>query len=375
MKSAVHKLTTSLLLPVTLGLMVFGLGGCGKGNKSFYAEYQPLIEAVYVSGEVAPQYEYKIYSAVEGVLLETYIQEGETVKKNQPLFLIDDETQQARLLYSSELYKVAKVNTGSNSPILSELESGMLNAKAKLREDSINYYRAKALWDQKSISKADLDKLQYAFEVSKNDYKARNNNYQKTKNQLNLELKNAESQFKINKFDEGNYLINSFTDGLMLEIYKKPGELIRRNDLIGLIGNTANTILKLSVDIQDIGKIKIGQDVVIKMDTNKDSLYDGKVTKIYPKVQSKDQTFLIEAVFTKLPPQVYYGSTVEANVIIQKKDKALVIPKKLVVENEYVWIKKNGKKEKIKIKKGIENYDWVEVLGGIEEKTKILTPQ
>lgn len=351
---------------------VLMIASCGGKGNVYKPEEKPLVEAVYVSGEISPMYEYKIFSAVEGILLETYLQEGDSVQPNQPLFLIEDETQQAKMMYANELYKIAQINNSQQSPILSELQSGLSNSKARLREDSVNYFRAIALWNDKAISKADLDRMAYTYEVSLNDYTARNHTYHKTKNQMQLDLKNAETQFRVNKFDESNYLISSYTDGLLLEIYKKPGELVRRNDMIGLIGNTKNVIIKLSVDIQDIGKIKIGQDVIIKMDTYKDQLFDGKVTKIYPKVQSKDQTFLIEAMFVKPPPKVFYGSTVEANVIIQKKENALVIPKKLLVDGDQIWVKTKGGKEKIKIKKGIENYDWVEVLSGVDSNTKIL---
>jgi HlyD family secretion protein len=53
----------------------------------------------------------------------------------------------------------------------------------------------------------------------------------------------------------------------------------------------------------------------------------------------------------------------------------LTIPKNYLVGSDSVWIEENGDKKKIKITKGVENLDLVEVKSGLTEKTKILNSE
>jgi hypothetical protein len=63
--------------------------------------------------------------------------------------------------------------------------------------------------------------------------------------------------------------------------------------------------------------------------------------------------------------------SVEANIIVAEKKDALVIPKNYLLNSEYVI---TSKKDTIKIKKGIEDLEYVEITEGINEKTEIIAP-
>jgi hypothetical protein len=50
----------------------------------------------------------------------------------------------------------------------------------------------------------------------------------------------------------------------------------------------------------------------------------------------------------------------------------LTIPKSYVVGNDSVWVEQDGKQQKIKFQKGAENFELVEVKGGLTEGTKLI---
>jgi len=89
---------------------------------------------------------------------------------------------------------------------------------------------------QNATTKIEFDRSSLAYKVSSSEYQAQKERYQKLKEQLVLELKNTESQYKISSIDANNYAIKSTLNGKVYEIYKKPGEVIRRNDAIALVG-------------------------------------------------------------------------------------------------------------------------------------------
>jgi multidrug efflux pump subunit AcrA (membrane-fusion protein) len=369
-RAIILHLRVRRLLGFSLALLF--LFSCGKTEKTTRAQYQELVEAVYASGSIVPKNEYKVFSLADGTITQKLVSEGDVVKAGQALFQIAGDAQEARLRNSQENLRLAQSNYQDNSPVLRELKIALENAKIKLKNDSINYFRYKSLYENQASSKADYDRAGLSYQTAQNDYVGRRNNYEKVKNDLYLNWQNAQSQYVINAQDESNYLISSRIQGKVYGIYKEQGEVVKRNDVVALLGDDKSVYLKLSVDELDIPKVKIGQEVLVKIDIFKDQVFKAKVSKIYPRLNAADQSFRIDAEFIGDAPSNYSGLSIEANIIIQKKNKALTLAKSLIFNGDTVIVKRNGKTEKIKIKKGLETLDKVEVLGGISEKDEIV---
>lgn len=64
--------------------------------------------------------------------------------------------------------------------------------------------------------------------------------------------------------------------------------------------------------------------------------------------------------------------TIEGNIVVSKNPRVLTIPKNYLVGSDSVWIEENGDKKKIKITKGVENLDMVEVKSGLTEKSVLV---
>src|SRR4029077_6617699 len=112
----------------------------------------------------------------------------------------------------------------------------------------------------------------------------------------------------------------------------------------------------------DIRKVKEGQEVWVKIDAFADQTFHATVTKVHPLVDSRQQSVRVDADFKEPLVRGFSGLAVEANIVIQKKEKALVIPKSVLLTGDSVLIETKDGKKKVKIKKGIETLDEVEVL-------------
>jgi multidrug resistance efflux pump len=231
------------------------------------------------------------------------------------------------------------------------------------------------MFDAQAVTRAQFDQAALAYEVSGNDLKSAREAYNRTKDQLRVELKNAQSNVATSGLDYSNYTIKSMIDGIVYDTYKDLGEAVRRTELVALVGEKGAKILELSVDQSDIGKIKVGQEVVVKMDVSGAKVFNAKVSKIYPNMNQNDQSFKVEAEFTENYDLNFVHASVEANIIIAKKDNALIIPKNVVQANDEVEIKGTGMNNMVKIKKGLENLEFVEVTEGVKEGDEIVMPK
>ena len=89
-------------------------------------------------------------------------------------------------------------------------------------------------------------------------------------------------------------------------------------------------------------------------------------------MNEQDQTFRVEARFEKQDAPAFIHSSVEANIIIQRKNKALVLPRSVLAGNDSVWVQQKGQKTKKCIKTGITTLDHVEITAGLDERTPVL---
>ena len=182
----------------------------------------------------------------------------------------------------------------------------------------------------------------------------------------------AESQLANTRKDFADGFIVSDQDGVVYESLRDAGENVAVNEKLLMIGNCADRVIKLYVDQQDINKIKLSQKVLVRTDQMPDTVFEAKVTFIFPSMNRNDQTFCIEANFRQRPPYSFVHTPVEVNIIIEEKQGALVLPRDVFTERDSVWIKHNKSQRKIPVKTGIVSFDYVEVLSGVDENTAVL---
>ncbi len=349
------------------------LVGC-KSNATLHPQRKNIIETVYASGKIMADSEYTIYTLNPGTVVKKLAKEGDLVKEGQVLYVINNSAPAARLDAANTSYNTAKQNLSSNSSVLNDLKIAMRNAEIKFSNDSLQYHRLKNLWTDNIGTKSNLDNAEMQYRTSANQKQSAREKYYSTLNDLKVSLKNAESMRATAQNDLSNYIIRAKSAGTVYQTTKENGEAVRANEPVMMIGKSAARIIRLAVDQQDIDRIKIGQEVLLKTDVNGDKIYQAKVARIYPVMNESDQTFRVDAVFTDNQTQSYIHSSVEANIIIQRKQQCLVIPVSAILTGDSVKIKQDGNTKTIAIKAGIRTLDVVEVLSGLDEHSDVIIP-
>ena len=108
------------------------------------------------------------------------------------------------------------------------------------------------------------------------------------------------------------------------------------------------------------------------MDSYKGKVFEATVSKIDPLMDEHSRSFTVEAEFTKQPPALYPFLTVEANIIIQTKEKALLIPRNYLIKDSLVMI---GKDKTKAVVTGLKDYQQVEIIKGLTADDVIYQPK
>ncbi|MCE7862896.1 MAG: HlyD family efflux transporter periplasmic adaptor subunit [Bacteroidetes bacterium CHB5] len=342
---------------------------CNGDKQSITPQVKPLMEAVYASGFVVSDQEYQVFSQADGTLTEIFVHEGESVKKGTAIMQIESTTSSARHHQARETYLQALHN---KTPVLNELTALTENARARMQLDSINLGRIANLLKANATTRVEYDRAELQYKSSRNDFEVSRNRLAKTKTDLETAITNARNQLQIAEEESGNHTLRSNIDGVVLKIMKEQGELVRRSEVVAVVGQPAHFYLKLTIDELDVHRVKVGQPALIKIDAFANQILNGTVTKVYPLVDTRQQSLRVDVAFQGAVPALVSGMAAEVNIVLQQKDSALVIPKQLVQPGDSLWVMVDQKKQKVKIVRGIETLDEVEVLSGITRESIIM---
>jgi multidrug efflux pump subunit AcrA (membrane-fusion protein) len=352
-----------------VALTILSFLSCKSKTEKIKPTVNSISESIYASGTIKSLDQYQAFATVNGIIENIYVTERDTVKKGDPILSIANEAQRLSKENAELAAKFADFN--SNQDKLNDAQAMIELAKNKMKNDSALYFRQKALWQQQVGSKVELESRELAYENSKTSYNSAQIKYDDLKRQLNFTSSQSKKNLMIAGKQESDFTLRSEIDGVVFDLLKEKGEIVGLQTPLAIIGNPKKYILEMQIDEYDIFKLKVGQPVIVSMDSYKGQVFEASVTKIYPIMNERSKTFLAEAEFINPPQSIFPNISFEANVVLQTKEKALLIPRNYVM-NDSIVTKSNG--DKVTIKTGLKDYEMIEVLSGISSDDELIKP-
>ncbi len=332
----------------------------------------PVTEAVFASGSIEPKDAYTITSLSDGFIVRSFVVENDIVKDRQLLFQLDNRQQNTQVAIARTNTQYARINAESNSPALLQVKAQIDAAKIKMQTDSVNLQRYKHLYATNSVSRQDLDNAQLNYESSASSWRAAVANYDATEDKVKQDYINSQSQLQNAQAGNQYYDLVAIGPGKVYQVFKKQGDLVRKGDQVAQLGNPDSIVINLDIDEGSISKVQLGQQVLVELNTEKNKTYEARISKIYPHFNETSQSYKVEARFLQEMPGLISGTQLQANIITNKKDKAMLIPHVYVVNGNKVMVQKDKKVDTVTITTGIVSDDWIEVLSGLTVNDKIV---
>lgn len=344
---------------------------CGKKVLETKPIRKDITETVFASGNLEANQTYQLVAQSDGYLVELNFKENDIVNQGKVLAVIDNKQNEINKENANALYNIAQQNLQPNAPQLSQAIIAMDNAKQKLDFDEQQVIRFKKLWESNSISKVDYETAELKFKSSKAEYSKVLENYNLYKQQAEQQLVISNTQKNANAVLLGFNQIKAIYRGKVYQRFKEKGDFVRKGDIIATIGDANLLYAKVSIDESSILKVKVGQEVIIQLNTNKEKVYKGKVAEILPVFNEQTQSFICKIYFIDSLDFNIINTQLQVNIITGESKNALLIPRNYLQYGNLVNIK--GQKEASKIKTKFISSEWVQVLSGIDENTTIIT--
>ena len=288
------KLSKNLIYSVFILLFY-----CSGNNNGSFLEGTGTVEAVHVD----------IGSPVAGKVANIFVEEGEQVQQGDILLKIDDtdlliQHKLAKGKFNAASAQLKLVLAGAREEDIQRAQENVKGAKAAFDKAETNFKRLKNLYEKGSATKALLDDASAGFEVAQANYQASRKMLEKLVKGARLEEVEmaqanksiAEANLELIEKRISDCSITSPLNGTVTHKLVEAGERVLPNGIVTTITKTDSMWITVYISDKNIGKVKIGQEAEIKIDSFEDRAFPGYVTFIAeeaeftPKnIQTKDE--------------------------------------------------------------------------------------
>jgi len=384
----------TLVVVVALGVMAAHLvkGSQIDPNRLAKVQRGDVARSVVATGKIQPITKVEVKSKASGIVEKLYVDINNPVHKGQELAQLD----QQEILAQVDAQRAQ----------LAAAEANVATFQANIEQDKVN-----AAAPDLPMYKSTLDRnlqmakqgivSQQALDNANRDYLAALNKRDAARAQIGVDtakLKQAraevmQNQASLKQLEEqlSYTTIVAPMDGVILSRDVEIGDAVSSILVLGstatLImteGDTTQVYVQGKVDEADIAHVYMGQLARIKVESFRDRVFHGKVTKIAPLGVEKDNvtTFEVRVSIDNPGGALKANMTANAEILLDEHKGVLTVPENAVSydsqKNAFVDVPDKTQKDgmrKVPIKVGLSNGSVTEIASGLKEGDQVVLQQ
>ncbi len=299
------------------------------------AEKKPLRPFIEAIGTLNPYEEVTVSAEIEGVLKAVNVDEGTAVAKGMLLAAIND------MDYANEVKRD---------------EAALKQAEANLANTKLEFKRKETLYKEELVTQQQFDDVTTRLSLAE------------------AELDRVKAMLTIARQKLAKTRILSPMACVVRERKASAGDFVKNGTPLFVIIQPNPIKLLFAVPEKDVARIKVGQDVLLRVNAFPDKSFKGKVSVIYPSLEEKTRTLSVEALVPNTQNVLKPG--LFAKVILytgEPRDTVVVPITALLYEAEKVKIfaiEGDRAREK-NVKLGSKYGEVMEIVEGLREGERV----
>ena len=289
------------------------------------------------------------------------VKKGDRVKKGQVLLKLWNEDQQAQS-------KLAQTQVESARRHVAEVCAIATNAQREAE-------RMTRLRERGFVSEGSEEKARYEAESRKAACDA-----------SRADVDQAQARLKVTRVERGRTVLIAPFAGTIADIVGELGEYttpsppgVATPPAIDLIDDSC-LYISAPIDEVDAPKIRAGQPARVTLDALPGKVLPARIKRVAPyvvAVEKQARTVNVEATLVNKPEpgELLVGYSADLEVVLNSRESALRIPSSALQGSDRVLLFKpeTGMLEERMIKTGITNWEYTEVLDGLQAGEKVVT--
>lgn len=296
-----------------------------------------------LSGEVLPAFLIEVKSEVGGKAQQIHVQPGQFVQKGELLLTVDD----------TDLLTDKKA-----------AQTEIDGARLAVEKNRGNYDRAKALYEEKLISKEVYANLEADLRISENSLEKAQSRLQTVEDRLN--------KTRIVAPANGTVLDIPITEGQVVVAAAS----VNSGTIIMKFADLSHLLIDTHVNQVDVPKVTPGQRVLINMQGDNSEPVGATVEFVAPlaTVKNNIKGFQVQAAIDPGETRLKPGMSVSMTLPVAQAKSAVSVPIAAVFSEEkerVVFVKQGETTEKRKVTIGVTNLSFAEITSGLNEGEQI----
>ncbi len=384
-----------------VAVVVLGLGAAlvhmAKGdpidpNRLAKVTRGDVARSVIATGKIQPITKVEVKSKASGIVEKLFVDINDRVHKGQDLAQLDQQEIEAQVEAQRAQMASAEANVTTYE---ANIEQDKVNAAAP---DLAMY---KATLDRNVEMHKDGIVSHQALDDANRDYLAALTRRDSARAQVGVDtakLKQAraqvlQSQASLKQLEEqlSYTTIVAPMDGVILSRDVEMGDAVSSILVLGSTatlvmteGDTSEVYVQGKVDEADIAHVYMGQPARIKVESFRDRMFSGKVTKIAPMGVEKDNvtTFEVRVSINNPGGELKANMTANAEILLDEHKNVLTVPENAVIydnqKNASVQVPDKHQKEgfrKVPVTVGLSNGSVTEIASGLKVGDQVILQQ
>jgi RND family efflux transporter MFP subunit len=276
---------------------------------------------------------------------------GYSVTKDQVLATIADEaTSRALKQAQTELAATSeRKNLGPPSTQLLRTAKDSLDRLLTLKPNA--------------VPAADLEKMQGEVKRLTAAVEAERVDLQRSEDVLKTTVSGLEDQLRKTE-------IRSPMDGIITTVNPADGDLVFNNAVLFVVA-TRDTYVEGQVNEEDVGEIKDGMHADVRLYSYSQREFSARVSTVLPSTDPNSQRYTVVLYLDQAPENLRAGMTGEMNIIIARRENALVVPSRALMTDQ-AFIVEDGVIKMRSLKTGFRGLETVEIVNGLNEGDQVV---
>jgi HlyD family secretion protein len=385
---------TAILLVIAAGAGYRTLNGATPevdASKIATAEVGVMVRSVVATGKVEPITKVEIKSKANGIIQVLPVDIDAAVKEGDVLAELDREQLAAA-------FRGAEANLLAARAALEAAEAQLKKNVVEAEGPDVDFARralerATSLFGQHLLAQSALDDAQSALDVAENHRRAAQSQLavsQARVAEARAQVAQAKAAADRATEDVANATLRAPIRGTVLtrdvEIGSSVSSILNLGanaTLVMTIGDIDEVFVRGKVDEADIGHVQLGQTARIRVETFKDRVFNGQVTKISPMGAEKDNvtSFEVRVSIDNPSKALKANMTANAEIVLEEYSNSLLIPEAAVTYDaqkqpsvDLVDPATRTGRRKVTLKLGVGNGTKIQVLDGLKAGDKVILP-
>ena len=343
---------------------------------------------LHLTGTIISEARVDVLSKVSGILEKIQVEQGDRIKANQVIAMVESEEKEAHLQEAQAALDVlrarwAQMETGARPEEITQSEQLVRQTKASWETSLDNYMRLKNLKERDFISQQRLDEAMLQVTISEAEYRSakekltllRKGARQEDRDALLAQIRQAEAALRLAQIHLKNTTIRAPISGIISKRFLDEGAFVSTTAPIVRIVAMDRVKALVQVVESDLAQLRVGAKADIHVDAYQEQVFRGEVSSISPTVDPETRMADVEIEVENIDHRLKPGMFARVNLVVQRRDGVLLLVKDSLIRERghtRVFVHENGRALLREISLGLEGEKYVEVLRGLREGEEVI---